>query len=77
MWMAVISRRLTVSSPSSVCNTAVRFKGFGHINAGVVNEFPKLDNLAHLFECEDFISLVTVNSQTGGVVTSVLETGET
>lgn len=75
VWMAVESRWLTVSSPSGVCNSAVGFEGLGHVDTRVVDEFSELDNLAHLFECEDLISLVSVNCQTGRIVTSVFETG--
>jgi len=33
----------------------------GHVDARVVDEFSELGNLAHLFESEDFVSLVAVD----------------
>lgn len=73
MRMAVVARRLAVGGPSGVCNTGMRVKDLGHVDARVVNQLSELGNLAHLFECEDFISLVTVDSKTGRIVTSVFE----
>lgn len=64
MWMAVLSRRLSVCSPSCVCNTSVRFEGLGHVHTGLVDELSELDDLADLLECKDFISLVAVDGQT-------------
>lgn len=55
----------------------MRLKGLGHIDARVVNHFPEFGNFAHLFESEDFISLVTVDCQTGRIVASVLKAGKT
>lgn len=72
--MAVVSGWLAVGSPSGVCNTSMGLKNLGHVDTRVVNQFSKFDNLAHLFEREDLISLVAVNCQTSGIVTSVFET---
>lgn len=59
--MAVQSRWLTMGSPSSVCDTSVRIKDLGHVDARVVDELSQFSDLSHFFECKDFISLVTVD----------------
>ena len=69
--MAVVARRLTVSGPSGVCNASMRVKDLGHVDTRVVDQFSQLGHLAHLFECKDFISFVTVDCETGRVVASV------
>lgn len=61
VWVAVVPGRLAVGSPSSVCNTSMRIEDLGHVGARVVDELSELGDLAHLFEREDFISLVTVD----------------
>lgn len=69
--MAVESRRLTMGGPSSVCNTSMRIEDLGHVDTRAVDEFSKFGNFAHLFECKHFISLVTIDRKTGGVVASI------
>ena len=56
-----------------MCNAGVRVKDFVHVDTRLCHEFPEFGHLAHLFECEDLILLVTVNCEAGGVVTSVFE----
>jgi len=59
--VAVLSAWLAVGGPSGVCNTGMRIKDLGHVDARFVDEFSEFGDLAHLFECEDLISLVPVN----------------
>ena len=61
MWVTVVSAGLAVGSPSSVCNPGMGIEDLGHVDARVVDEFSELGDLAHLFECENLISLVAVN----------------
>jgi hypothetical protein len=49
----------------------------GHVGSLIRDELLQLGDLADLLEGEDLISLVTVDGDTGGVVSSVFETGET
>jgi hypothetical protein len=42
----------------------------------ILNEFLQLGNLADFLESKDLILLVTVDCQTGGVISSVFKTGE-
>lgn len=62
MRMAVLSRRLTMSGPSCMCNAGVGVKDLCHIDARAIDEFFELGNLAHLLESKNLISLVTVDS---------------
>jgi hypothetical protein len=71
MRMAVEGGRRTMGSPASVCNASVGVKGLGHVDARVGNELLEFCNLAHLFEGEDLILLVTINSEACRVVPSV------
>lgn len=65
-----------MGGPSGVCNTSMRVKGLCHVDAGVGNQFTELDHLAHLFERKDLILLVTVDCETGRVVSSVFQARE-
>lgn len=70
--MAVDTRWRTVGGPASVCNTGVRVKDLCEIWLLVLDELLELCDLAHLLVCEDLVLLVTVDGETGGVVTAVL-----
>lgn len=59
--VAVECRRWSVGSPTSVCNTSMGIKDFGHVDAGLVDELSKLRDLAHLLECEYLILLVSID----------------
>jgi hypothetical protein len=70
--MAIESGWLSMRSPSSVSNASMRIKDLVHVDAGVGNELLELGHLADLLEGEDFILLVSIDSQTSRVVASVL-----
>jgi len=53
-----------VSRPSSVCNTGMGVKDFCEIWFLLLDELLELCDFAHLFECENLVSLVTVDCQT-------------
>jgi hypothetical protein len=59
-----------------VSDTAVRIEHLVEVDLGLVDELPQLRHLADLLECEDLILLVAIDSETGGVVPAVLETGQ-
>ena len=63
-------------SPSSVCNTSVGVEDLRHVWVLFFDELLKLGNLPNLFESEDFILLVAIDSQTCRIIASVLEARE-
>lgn len=69
--MAVESGRRAVGRPTSVCDASMGVEDLGHVDARFGNELLELCNLAHLLERKDFILLVSINCETGGVVASV------
>ncbi len=75
--MAVESRWRAVGGPSGVSNASVRVEGLGQIRLGFVDELLQLRHLSNLFERKDLILLVSVDRQTGRIITTILETGET
>ena len=64
-------------SPSSVCNTSVGVEDLCHIWVPFFNELLEHGNLANLFEGEDFVLFVAIDSQTSRVIASVFKTRET
>jgi hypothetical protein len=73
MGMAVKTGRLAVSGPSGVCNAGMGVKDFGHVWLVRSNELLQLGNLANLLESVNFIFLVTVNSKTGRIISTVFQ----
>jgi hypothetical protein len=73
MGMAIETGRLTVSSPSSVCDARMRIKHLGQIWFGIRDELLELSNLADLFESEDLILLIAVYAKTCRIIASVFE----
>lgn len=73
MRVAVDTRWGTVGGPSGVCNTGVRVEDLGEIWLLFRNKLLQLDDLADLFECKDLILLVSINSQTCGIIATVFE----
>jgi len=67
----------TVGGPSGVCNTGVVVKDLGHVGRLGLDELLQLGDLANLLEGKDLVLLVAIDGNTGGVVATVLETGET
>jgi hypothetical protein len=65
-----------MSSPSGVCNASVRVEDLGEVWLLLRDELLELDDLADLLEGEDLILLVSIYGETGGVVSTVFETGE-
>jgi hypothetical protein len=72
--MAVLARWGTVGCPAGVCNTAVRIEDLLEIWLGLLNELLQLGNLANLLVCEDLILLVSINTKTCRIITTVFET---
>lgn len=70
--MAVDAGGRAMGGPSGVRNTGMVVKDLGEIWLLGLDELSELGDLADLFECEDLLLLVTVDSETGGVVASVL-----
>jgi hypothetical protein len=71
--MAVDTGWGAVSCPSCVCNTGVRVEDLGHIWLLGRNKLLQLDDLANLLEGKDLVLLVSINSQTCGVIATVFE----
>ena len=77
MGMAVDAGWRAVSGPSGVCNTGVRIEDLVKIWLLLLNECLQLGHLANLFECKNLILLVAVYCETGRIVATVFESGET
>jgi len=75
--MAVDAGRGAVCGPAGVGNAAVRIEHPLHINLRLVDKLPQLGDLADLLERHDLILLVAIDSETGGVIPAIFETGET
>jgi len=67
----------TVGGPSGVCNTGVVVKDLGHVGLLLLDELLQLGDLANLLVGKDLVLLVAIDGNTGGVVATVFETGET
>ena len=74
MGMAIETGRLTVSSPSSVCDARMRIKHLGQIWFGIRDELLELGDLADLLESENLILRVTVYAKACRIIASVFET---
>jgi len=66
-----------VSRPAGVRNAAVGVEGLGKVKLGLIDELLQLRDLADLLEGEDLILLVAIDSKTGRVIATILETEET
>lgn len=77
MRVAVDLGRTAVSRPSGVSNPRMRFEGLGQVQVRLVDGFLQLGDLSDLLEGKDFIFLVTVDGQTGGIITTVLQPQQT
>jgi hypothetical protein len=75
--VAVQARRRTVGGPAGVGDTGVGVEDLGEVGLGLLDELLELGDLANLLEGEDLVLLVAVDSQAGGIVATVLETGQT
>jgi hypothetical protein len=71
--VAVETRWRTVGSPSCVCNTGVRVEDLGEVWLLIRNKLLQLDDFADLLECKDLVLLVSINSQTCGIIATVFE----
>jgi hypothetical protein len=60
-----------------VGNTGVCVKDLCKIGLLLLDELLQLGDLANLLEGKDLVFLVTIDGNTGGVVATVFETGET
>ena len=75
--MAVEARRGAMSGPTGVGNAGMGIKDLGGVWVALGNELAQTDDLADLLEGEDLVLAIAVDSQAGGVVATVLESGET
>jgi hypothetical protein len=75
--MAVDARWWAVGRPSGVCDTRMRVEDLGEIWLLILDELLQFGNLANLLECEDLVLLVTIDCNTGGVISSVFQSRET
>lgn len=76
MRMAVKARWLTVSGPPCVRDSGVGNKGDIGVRLFLLNQSLQLSHLADLLESEHFVLLISVNRNTGGVVSAVLKSGQ-
>ena len=77
MRVAIETRWGAVGGPSCVCNASVRIEDLSQVGLLLLDELLQLGNLAHLFEGQDLVLLVAIYSQTGRVIATVLQAGET
>ena len=70
--MAVDARGGAVCGPAGVCNADVRVEYLGLVEAGLGDELLQGGDLADLLDCVHLILLVTVDGETGRVVSAVL-----
>ena len=63
MGMTVGSRWYSVSRPTSVCNTSVRFEGLSGIGLLLGNKLPQACDLPDFFVDEHFFLFVTVDCE--------------
>ena len=66
-----------MSSPASVGDTGVRVEVLGLVDLGLGDELLELGDLSNFLESEHFILLVTIDSETCRVISTVLETRKT
>jgi len=59
-----------------VSDAAVRVKHLVEVELVLIDQLLQLGHLADLLEREDLILIVAVDSETGGVIPTVLETGQ-
>lgn len=75
--MAVTLGGRSVSRPSGVCDGDLGNESLGSVNSRFCDLLAQTDNLAFFFEEKDFSGLITVATQTSGVVATVFFTGKT
>lgn len=73
MGMAIDPRGLAVGCPTGVSNSGVGDKCAVHVWLLLLDQSLEFGNLANLLEGKDLILLVSVDGDTGRVVTSILE----
>lgn len=61
-----------MGGPSGVCNAGVRVEDLGLVEVALLDELLEGGDLADLLDGEDLVLLVTVDGETGRVVTTVL-----
>jgi hypothetical protein len=71
MWMAIDTGRTAVCCPSGVCDTSMAFKGLLEINVCSINHLPKLGNFANFLEGQNLALLVSIDTQTGGIISTI------
>lgn len=77
MRMAIQARWLSMGGPSSMRNASMGVEHLGHVRVLFFDKLLELGDLTDLFECENFILLVTIHSQTCRVVASIFQTRKT
>lgn len=74
--MAVNDRGRAVSRPTRVCDRDLREEVLGGVDVGFRDLLAQTGHFADLLEEEHFADLVTVNTDAGGVVATILLTSE-
>jgi hypothetical protein len=54
----------------------VRIEDLGQIGLGLLNQLLELDHLADLLVSKHLVLLISVDSETGGIIATVFEAGE-
>lgn len=75
--MAVEAGGLAVSSPPGVRDSGMGNKGNIGVRLLLLNQSLEFVDLANLLESEDLILFVSIDRNAGGVVSTVLEPGQT
>jgi hypothetical protein len=69
--MAVYTRGGAVGGPSGVGNTSVRVEDLVEVEVLLLNKLLEGSDLADLLDGVDLVLLVTINGETGRVITAV------
>jgi hypothetical protein len=75
--VAVDAGRGPMGGPPGVSDTAVGVESLVEVKLGLIDELLQFGHLADLLERKDLILLVTIDSETGGVVPAIFEPGQT
>ena len=76
MRVAVETGRLAVRGPAGVCDADVRVEEYLDVGLLLFYYLLELGDLADLLEGKHLVLLVAIDGQTGGVVATILETGQ-
>lgn len=65
-----------MGGPSRMRDTSMGVEDFCCVGLGLFNKRLELCNLASLFESEDLVSFIAVDSQAGRIVSTVFQTAQ-